>query len=55
MISRGIVNEGSGIGCLAEVASCQLEYAYLAQLTGKKEHHDRVSSHTCVNIFLQMT
>ncbi|TCD63846.1 hypothetical protein EIP91_004888 [Steccherinum ochraceum] len=26
---------------LAEVASCQLEYAYLAQLTGKKEHYDR--------------
>ncbi|THH26373.1 hypothetical protein EUX98_g7818 [Antrodiella citrinella] len=28
-------------GSLAEVASCQLEYAYLARLTGKKEHYDR--------------
>ena len=28
---------------LAEIASCQLEYSYLAKLTGKKEHYDRVS------------
>ncbi|KAI0343002.1 seven-hairpin glycosidase [Trametopsis cervina] len=29
------------IAVLAEVASCQLEYVYLAKLTGKKEHYDR--------------
>lgn len=33
---------GSNIGMLAEIASCQLEYAYLAHLTGKIEHYDRV-------------
>ncbi len=27
---------------LAEIASCQLEYSYLAKATGKKEHYDRV-------------
>lgn len=32
---------GSNIGMLAEIASCQLEYAYLAHLTGKIEHYDR--------------
>ncbi|KAI0083757.1 seven-hairpin glycosidase [Irpex rosettiformis] len=26
---------------LAEIASCQLEYSYLAKVTGKKEHYDR--------------
>ncbi|KAI0825542.1 glycoside hydrolase [Irpex lacteus] len=26
---------------LAEIASCQLEYSYLAKATGKKEHYDR--------------
>ncbi|KAI0825538.1 seven-hairpin glycosidase [Irpex lacteus] len=28
----------------AEVGSCQLEYAYLARVTGKKEHYDRTAS-----------
>ncbi|EPQ56632.1 glycoside hydrolase family 47 protein [Gloeophyllum trabeum ATCC 11539] len=32
--------KGSEIGVLAEIASCQLEYSYLAKLTGKKEHLD---------------
>ena len=27
---------------LAEIASCQREYSYLAKITGKKEHYDRV-------------
>ena len=27
---------------LAEIASCQLEYAYLGKITGKKEHVDHV-------------
>lgn len=31
-------------GVLAEIASCQMEYAYLGKITGKKEHvaHVRV-------------
>ncbi|KZT25222.1 glycoside hydrolase family 47 protein [Neolentinus lepideus HHB14362 ss-1] len=32
--------KGNEISVLAEVASCQLEYAYLAKLTGKKEYFD---------------
>ncbi|KAH9951163.1 glycoside hydrolase [Amylocystis lapponica] len=32
---------GGQIGILAEIASCQLEYLYLARATGKKEHYDR--------------
>ena len=30
------------LGILAEVASFQLEYAYLARMTGSVEHYDRV-------------
>jgi len=30
-------------GVLAEIASCQLEYTYLGQATGKKEHFDRAA------------
>lgn len=33
---------GPQIGILAEIASLQLEYTYLAKLTGKKEHFTRV-------------
>ncbi|KAI0690301.1 seven-hairpin glycosidase [Cytidiella melzeri] len=29
------------ITVLAEIASCQLEYSYLAKMTGKKEHYNR--------------
>lgn len=29
-------------GVLAEIASCQMEYAYLGKITGKKEHVDHV-------------
>jgi hypothetical protein len=29
-------------GVLAEIASCQVEYAYLGKITGKKEHVDHV-------------
>ncbi|KAH9479527.1 Mannosyl-oligosaccharide alpha-1,2-mannosidase IA [Psilocybe cubensis] len=32
---------GPDIGILAEIASLQLEYAYLAKLTGKVEHYNR--------------
>ncbi|KAG6896530.1 hypothetical protein C0992_007664 [Termitomyces sp. T32_za158] len=32
---------GPEIGILAEIASLQLEYSYLAKLTGKKEHFQR--------------
>ncbi|OCH84615.1 seven-hairpin glycosidase [Obba rivulosa] len=32
---------GSNTGILAEIASCQLEYTFLAQLTGSKEHFDK--------------
>ncbi|TCD63845.1 hypothetical protein EIP91_004887 [Steccherinum ochraceum] len=39
--SSGLPSYSSYPAMLAEVASCQLEYAYLAQLTGKKEHYDR--------------
>ncbi|KAG5353571.1 hypothetical protein C0989_005544 [Termitomyces sp. Mn162] len=35
---------GSEIGILAEIASLQLEYSYLAKLTGKKEHFQRADS-----------
>ncbi|KAF8552304.1 glycoside hydrolase family 47 protein [Imleria badia] len=30
-------------GILAEIASCQLEYAYLGKITGKKEHVDHAT------------
>jgi hypothetical protein len=33
----------SGATLFAEAASCQLEYKYLAKLTGKKEYYQRVS------------
>ncbi|KAH8103847.1 glycoside hydrolase [Cristinia sonorae] len=33
---------GSYFGSLAEVASCQLEYTYLARETGKQEHYHKV-------------
>ncbi|TFK51900.1 glycoside hydrolase family 47 protein [Heliocybe sulcata] len=32
--------KGSEIAALAEIASCQLEYAYLAKLTGNKDYFD---------------
>lgn len=33
---------GPEVGILAEIASLQLEYSYLAKLTGEKEHFQRV-------------
>jgi len=33
----------NSIGMLAEVGSCQLEYFYLAQLTGKKSYYDQAA------------
>lgn len=33
---------GSGVGILAEIGSCQMEYAYLAHATGKREHFYKV-------------
>ncbi|KAH0835805.1 glycoside hydrolase [Lanmaoa asiatica] len=33
-------------GVLAEIASCQMEYAYLGKITGKKEHVDHATSIT---------
>lgn len=38
--SRQVV--GPEIGILAEMATLQMEYSYLAKLTGKKEYWDRV-------------
>ncbi|KAG6864850.1 hypothetical protein C0991_006791 [Blastosporella zonata] len=35
---------GPDIGVLAEIASLQLEYSYLAKLTGKKEHFHRAGT-----------
>ncbi|KAG6813865.1 hypothetical protein H0H92_006272 [Tricholoma furcatifolium] len=35
---------GPEVGILAEIASLQLEYTYLAKLTGKKEHYHRAST-----------
>ncbi|KAI0955388.1 hypothetical protein AcW1_006986 [Taiwanofungus camphoratus] len=35
---------GPGIGILAEVASCQLEYTYLAQMTGRKEYFEKANN-----------
>ncbi len=35
---------GPEIGILAEIASLQLEYTYLAKVTGKKEHFDRANT-----------
>ncbi|KAI0782675.1 glycoside hydrolase [Abortiporus biennis] len=31
-------------GSLAEIASCQMEWAYLAHLTGKKAHYDKATN-----------
>ncbi|TRM60794.1 glycoside hydrolase family 47 protein [Schizophyllum amplum] len=36
--------QGPAIGILAEIASLQLEYTYLAKVTGKKEHFDRAQN-----------
>ncbi len=36
---------GSKAGWLAEIASCQMEYKYLAHLTGRKEYYDVVRFH----------
>ncbi|KIJ59230.1 glycoside hydrolase family 47 protein [Hydnomerulius pinastri MD-312] len=36
-------------GILAEIATCQMEYAYLGKITGKKEHVDRAT--TITNLF----
>ena len=33
---------GTNLGMLAEIASCQVEYDYLAHVTGKVEHYARV-------------
>jgi hypothetical protein len=41
-IHRG-QGDGNEIGGLAEVASCQVEYAYLAKASGKKEYFKLVS------------
>lgn len=37
---------GPEIGILAEIASCQLEYTYLAKETGKREYFDVVFAQT---------
>ena len=34
-------------GRLSEIGSFQLEYMYLAKLTGNKTHYDRVRKHSC--------
>lgn len=39
---------GPEIGILAEMASLQLEYTYLAKVTGKKQYFDRVSTFNCL-------
>ncbi|KNZ74573.1 Mannosyl-oligosaccharide alpha-1,2-mannosidase isoform B [Termitomyces sp. J132] len=48
---------GSEIGILAEIASLQLEYSYLAKLTGKKEHFQRAGTllHAFENANLEKT
>ena len=38
--SSGNAWSGSGSGWLAEIASCMMEYKYLAKVTGKKEYYD---------------
>ena len=45
-LGRG-ATQGPDIGILAEIASLQLEYTYLAKATGKKEYFDRVRIHCC--------
>lgn len=39
-------SDGSLVGSLAEIASYQMEYAYLGKITGKKEHVDRATTAT---------
>lgn len=34
--------KGPAVGVLAEIASLQLEYTYLAKVSGKKKYYDRV-------------
>jgi len=36
------MQDGPKIGILAEIATLQLEYTYLAKLTGEMEHFNRV-------------
>ena len=40
---------GSVNGLLAEVATCQLEYKYLAHVTGKRKYYDVVSKNRFFN------
>ncbi|THH11860.1 hypothetical protein EW145_g372 [Phellinidium pouzarii] len=37
-------NSGGVTGWLAEIASCMMEYKYLAKLTGKKEYYDAANT-----------
>ena len=46
------VHKGSGVGVLAEIASLQVEYTYLAKLTGKYEHFNRVRYSTSFSLLL---
>ncbi|CCM00756.1 uncharacterized protein FIBRA_02796 [Fibroporia radiculosa] len=41
--ANGTVTGGS-TGILAEIASCQLEYSYLALMTGNKDHFDKADT-----------
>jgi hypothetical protein len=42
LVSRGLLHIPDP-GVLAEFASFQVEYTYLAKVTGKKKYYDRVS------------
>lgn len=42
--ATGSVWSGSGQGWLAEIASCMMEYKYLAKVTGKKEYYDAANT-----------
>lgn len=41
-VTRRGVRRGPALGILAEIASCQLEYTYLAKVTSKRQYFDLV-------------
>lgn len=50
-----LADRGKNTVLFAEAATCQLEFKYLAKLTGKKEYYERVSESTFSYLLPAMT
>jgi hypothetical protein len=51
-VYSGATGTSGGTAYWAEAFSCQLEYKYLAYLTGKKEYYERVSHFILFRVIL---